>query len=73
MNISGAGCMARPEHAVAVEFTDGAGFMFEPKVPLCCTPSPTNRYRQGVGLYCKEALAPRGYLKRKLPAGFIES
>ena len=28
-------------------------------------------HRQGVGLYCKEALASRGRLKRKLPAGFI--
>ena len=71
MNIDGAGWMAYPEHAVAVEFTDGTGFMFEPKVPHCCTPSPTNRHRQGVGLYCKEALASRGRLKRKLPAGFI--
>ena len=71
LNIDGTGWLAYPEHTVAVEFGDGTGFMFDPKVPHCCTPSPTNRRRQGFGLYCKEAIAARGRSKCKLPAGSV--
>ena len=71
VNIDGTGWLVYPEHAAAVEFADGTGFMIEPKVPHCCTPSATNSHRKAFGLYCKEALAARGQLKEKIPAGTV--